>query len=68
VLVVIGSIYHFQTYNHPTTLQLHHEAHHFLILFALSLPHFIDLLWVAWDKHNQTLHDKFARTVVIRTK
>jgi uncharacterized RDD family membrane protein YckC len=68
VLVVIGSVYHFQTYTNPTTLQLHHEAHQFLILFALSLPHFIDLLWVAWDKNNQTLHDKFAHTVVIRTK
>jgi len=68
VLVIIGSLYHFQTYAKPTTLQLHHEAHQFLILFALSLPHFIDLLWVAWDKNNQTLHDKFARTVVIRTK
>ncbi|HXC19170.1 MAG TPA: RDD family protein [Acidimicrobiales bacterium] len=68
VLTIIGSLYHFQTYAKPTTLQLHHEAHQFLILFALSLPHFIDLLWVAWDKNNQTLHDKFARTIVIRTK
>jgi len=68
VLVVIGSIYHFQTYNHPTKLQLQHEAHHFLIVFLLSLPHFIDLLWVAWDQRKQTLHDKFAHTVVIRSK
>lgn len=68
VLTVIGSIYHFQTYKNPTTAQLHLEAHHFLILFAMSIPHFVDLLWVAWDKNNQTLHDKFAHTVVIRTK
>jgi uncharacterized RDD family membrane protein YckC len=68
VLVIIGSIYHFETYQHPTHLQLQHEAHHFLLLFVLSLPHFIDLLWVAWDPKNQTLHDKFAHTIVIRTK
>jgi uncharacterized RDD family membrane protein YckC len=67
VLVIIGSIYHFHTYNNPTKLQLQHEAHHFLIVFLLSLPHFIDLLWVAWDQKKQTLHDKFAHTVVIRT-
>jgi uncharacterized RDD family membrane protein YckC len=68
VLTIIGSVYSFHTYNHPTHLQMQTEAHHFLILFVLSLPHFIDLLWVAWDKNNQTLHDKFARTVVIKTK
>jgi uncharacterized RDD family membrane protein YckC len=68
VLVVIGSVYHFHTYNNPTTLELHREAHHFVILFALSIPHFVDLLWVTWDKKKQTLHDKFAHTVVIKTK
>ena len=68
VLVVIGSVYNFRTYQHPTHVQLQHEAHHFIILFALSLPHFIDLLWVAWDQKNQTLHDKFAHTIVITTK
>jgi uncharacterized RDD family membrane protein YckC len=67
VLVIIPSLYHYTTYAHPTTLQLRHEYHAFLIVLVLSLPHFLDLLWVAWDKRNQTLHDKFARTVVIKT-
>lgn len=68
VLVLIGSVYNFQTYKHPTHAQTQLEAHHFLILFVLSLPHFIDLLWVAWDQRKQTLHDKFAHSIVIRTK
>jgi uncharacterized RDD family membrane protein YckC len=68
VLAIIPSLYHYHTYTHPTTLQLRHESHEFLIIFLLALPHFIDLLWVAWDKSKQTLHDKFAHTVVIKTK
>jgi uncharacterized RDD family membrane protein YckC len=67
VLTIIPSFYHYTTYSHPSTLQLRHEYHAFLIVLVLSLPHFIDLLWVAWDKRNQTLHDKFAHTVVIKT-
>jgi uncharacterized RDD family membrane protein YckC len=27
----------------------------------------IDNLWPLWDRRNQTLHDKFARTIVIMT-
>jgi len=68
VLLLAGSIYHFHRYAHPTTLQLHREDHHVLIFFAFYLPHLVDLLWVAWDRRNQTLHDKFARSIVIRTK
>lgn len=68
VLVIIPSLFHYHTYAHATNLQLRHEYHDFLIVLLLSLPHFIDLLWVAWDNRNQTLHDKFAHTVVIRTK
>jgi uncharacterized RDD family membrane protein YckC len=67
VLTVIPSLYHYHLYKNPTTLQMRHESHEFLIVFVLSLPHFIDLLWVAWDKRNQTLHDKFAHSVVIKT-
>ena len=29
------------------------------------IPSLLDLLWPIWDKKNQTLHDKLARTVVI---
>jgi uncharacterized RDD family membrane protein YckC len=28
---------------------------------------FIDILWPLWDNQNQTLHDKAAGTVVLRT-
>jgi uncharacterized RDD family membrane protein YckC len=52
----------------PTTAQLHRELHAELIFFVFLLPHLIDLLWVAWDKRNQTLHDKFAQTVVVKTR
>jgi uncharacterized RDD family membrane protein YckC len=68
VLLLAGSIYHFHRYAHPTTLQLHREDHHVLIFLAFYAPHLIDLLWVSWDKQNQTLHDKFAHTIVIRTR
>jgi uncharacterized RDD family membrane protein YckC len=68
VLTVVGSIYHFHTYTHPTSAQLKLQDHHALILLAFLLPHIIDLLWVAWDKRNQTLHDKVARTVVVKAK
>ena len=68
VLTLIGSLENVHHYAHPTTAQLHHYYHQELILVVLVLPHLIDLLWVAWDKRNQTLHDKFARTVVISTR
>lgn len=68
VLLLLGSIYHFHRYKHPTTLELHREDHHVLIFLAFYAPHLIDLLWVSWDKRNQTLHDKFAHSIVIRTK
>jgi uncharacterized RDD family membrane protein YckC len=67
-LLLLGSIYHFHRYTHPTTLELHREDHHVLIFLAFYLPHLVDLLWVSWDKRNQTLHDKFAHSIVIRTK
>jgi uncharacterized RDD family membrane protein YckC len=68
VLLLAGSIYHFHRYNHPTTLELHREDHHVLIFLAFYAPHLIDLLWVSWDRQNQTLHDKFAHSIVIRTR
>jgi uncharacterized RDD family membrane protein YckC len=30
------------------------------------VPHFLDLLWAAWDPKRQTLHDKAAGTIVVR--
>jgi uncharacterized RDD family membrane protein YckC len=68
VLLLIGSLYHFQTYKHPTAQQTTHAAHQALVLFALLVPHLLDLLWAAWDKNNQTLHDKVAKTIVLRPR
>ena len=67
-LLLIGSIHHLYRYVNPTTAQLHRELHAELIFLVFLLPHLIDLLWVAWDKRNQALHDKFAQTVVIKTR
>lgn len=35
-------------------------------LGIVPLISIVDLLWPAWDKKNQTLHDKGARTVVVK--
>jgi len=67
-LLLIGSFHHLYRYVDPTTAQLHRELHAELIFVVFLLPHLIDLLWVAWDKRNQTLHDKFALTVVVKTR
>ena len=67
-LLLIGSIHHLYRYVNPTTAQLNRELHAELIFFVFLIPHLIDLLWVAWDKRNQTLHDKFAQTVVVKTR
>jgi uncharacterized RDD family membrane protein YckC len=67
-LLLCGSFHHLYRYVNPTTAELHRELHAELIFFVFYLPHIIDLLWVAWDKRKQTVHDKFAHTVVIRTR
>jgi uncharacterized RDD family membrane protein YckC len=68
VLLFLGNLERLTRYNHPTTVQIHHELHEELLYLVFRIPFFIDLLWVAWDQKNQTLHDKFARTIVISTK
>lgn len=41
----------------------------FTVVFAfvpvLALLELLDVLWPLWDKRNQTLHDKFAQTLVV---
>jgi uncharacterized RDD family membrane protein YckC len=70
VLLLLASIYHYRakSTSHMTTKQAETVLRHGLLYLGLSVPHFLDLLWAAWDKQRQTLHDKFARTVVIRTR
>jgi uncharacterized RDD family membrane protein YckC len=68
VLLFIGNLVRLTRYTNPTTAQVHHELHQELLYLVLRIPYLVDLLWVAWDQRNQTLHDKFARTIVISTK
>ena len=65
-LLFIGAVYQLHVVQNPTNQQSIENGKQGLIYFSLVIPHFLDLLWVAWDKQNQTLHDKFARTIVIR--
>ncbi|HET6964649.1 MAG TPA: RDD family protein [Acidimicrobiales bacterium] len=39
----------------------------FGILGILILPPLLDIFWPLWDRQNQTLHDKMAGTLVLRT-
>ena len=65
-LVLIGDFYSYTRYRYPTPAQAREQANQALVLFSLYVPHYLDLLWAAWDPKRQTLHDKFARTVVLR--
>ena len=66
VLLLIASLYQYHAYTNPTVAQRNKEAREAGIYLLLALPHIIDLLWAAWDKQRQTLHDKAGGTVVIR--
>jgi uncharacterized RDD family membrane protein YckC len=70
VLLFVASIYHYTAKRTPNMTEQQAEVvvRHGLIYLALAAPHLLDLLWAAWDKQRQTLHDKFAKTVVIRTR
>lgn len=70
VLLFIASIYHYtaKRTSNLTEQQAEVVVRHGLIYLALAAPHLIDLIWAAWDKRRQTLHDKFAKTIVLRTR
>jgi uncharacterized RDD family membrane protein YckC len=68
VLVLIASFYQLHTYAHPTPAETHRLARQFGIYLLLVAPHYLDLLWAAWDSKHQTLHDKAAGTIVVRKK
>jgi uncharacterized RDD family membrane protein YckC len=65
VLLFVGSLYHVRTstVNGVRTI----DNNDLLLVYLFNIPHFLDLLWVAWDDKKQALHDKFARSVVVRT-
>ena len=66
VLLLIGSVAHYTAYVHTTHQEAVEVLRHSTIVLALLVPHILDLLWPLWDTENQTLHDKFAKTVVLR--
>lgn len=65
-LSLFGNWYHYAKYVHPSAVEKVAEGRHALLGLAFLLPFILDLLWPLWDKQRQTLHDKFARTVVVR--
>lgn len=66
VLLLTASFYQLHEYKHPTTAETHRLARQLSIYLLLAIPHYLDLLWAAWDGKRQTLHDKAAGTIVIR--
>jgi uncharacterized RDD family membrane protein YckC len=70
VLLLVASLYHYTARRTTNMTQKQEEVvvRHGLIWLALAAPHLLDLLWAAWDQRRQTLHDKFAKTVVVRTR
>jgi uncharacterized RDD family membrane protein YckC len=38
------------------------------VIGAIPLIGLLDVLWLLWDKHRQCLHDKIAKTLVIRLR
>lgn len=66
ILLIFASFYQLHTYTHPTPAETHRLARELGIYLLLAVPHFLDLLWAAWDPKRQTLHDKAAGTIVVR--
>jgi uncharacterized RDD family membrane protein YckC len=62
-LLLVGSLYHAHTHtvNGVRTL----DDNDLLLVYVFNIPHFLDILWVAWDDKKQALHDKFAHSVVL---
>jgi uncharacterized RDD family membrane protein YckC len=69
-LLLLATIYHYRAKRttNMTEKQAEVVVRHGLLVLALAAPFVLDVLWVAWDKRRQALHDKFAKTVVIRSR
>ncbi|MDE3206827.1 MAG: RDD family protein [Acidobacteriota bacterium] len=39
-----------------------------ILILLFFIPGLLDILWPLWDRQNQTLHDKMAGTLVVRTR
>jgi uncharacterized RDD family membrane protein YckC len=66
VLSLLTAFEHVVLYKNPTIAEKATENHQLAVYFLYGLPLLLDLLWPIWDKKNQTLHDKFGRTLVIK--
>jgi uncharacterized RDD family membrane protein YckC len=66
VILLTASLYQIHTYSNPTPAETRRLARQFSIYLLLAVPHYLDLLWAAWDGKRQTLHDKAAGTIVVR--
>jgi uncharacterized RDD family membrane protein YckC len=66
MFLVIASLYQLHTYSNPTPAETRRLARQLSIYLLLAVPHYLDLLWAAWDGQRQTLHDKAAGTIVVR--
>ena len=67
VLILLAASYHYTVYLNPTAKEKILNNHNYEIAFLFAIPIIVDLLWPIWDKRNQTLHDKFANTLIVRT-
>lgn len=67
LLILIAASYHYTLYVNPTAHEKILNDHNYEIAFLFAVPLVIDLLWPIWDKRKQTLHDKFANTLLVRT-
>jgi uncharacterized RDD family membrane protein YckC len=66
LFILIAASYHYTLYLNPTAKEKILNNHNSEIAFLFAVPLIIDLLWPIWDKRNQTLHDKFANTLLVR--
>jgi uncharacterized RDD family membrane protein YckC len=66
LFVLIGSFYELHSYRNPTPAETRVLARQLSFYLLLSAPHYLDLLWAAWDPKRQTIHDKAAGTIVVR--
>jgi uncharacterized RDD family membrane protein YckC len=66
LFILLAVSYHYTLYLNPTAQEKILNNHNYEIAFLFAVPLIIDLLWPIWDKRNQTLHDKFANTLLVR--
>lgn len=67
LFILLAASYHYTLYLNPTAKEKILNNHNSEIAFLFAIPLIVDLLWPIWDKRNQTLHDKFAKTLIVRT-